>query len=115
MGEDQLLEEYNFEGFSALFGLINSPTNYHTLGTPEGTSSPVASPKKPSFVGQRKKLFEGFIKSDSEDVDSKAGLMVKTRAKVKREKAKKAKMALPLHTKQVEFLDKEVEDAAKAF
>ena len=116
--EDQLLEEYNFEGSAALSGLINSHISYHTLGTPEDTSTPVASPKKPSFVGQRKNLFEGFIKSDSEDVNSKAGLMVKTRAKVKREKAKKAKKAkmdLTLHTKQVEFLDKEVEDASKAF
>ena len=113
--EDQLLEEYNFEGFSSLFGLINSPTNPYTLGTPEDTSSPVVSPKKQSFVGQRKKLFEGFTKSDSEDVDSKVGLMVGTRAKVKKEKGKKVKMDLTLHKKQVEFLNKEVEDAAKAF
>merc|ERR1712148_124639 len=76
--EDQLLEEHSFEGFSSFFELINSPTNYHTLGTPEDTNSPVVSPKKKSLVGQRKKLFEELIKSDSEDVDSKVGLMVNT-------------------------------------
>ena len=55
--EAQLAEEHSFSGFSSSFELINSPTNFHTLGTPEDTDSPVASPKRRSIVGKIKEHF----------------------------------------------------------
>ena len=111
--EGHLADEEEFTGFSNSLNLEDDPTRFYTFGVPEDTDSPVGSPKKESIVGQIRELFERRIESDNEDVEAKLGLMTNTRAKSK-EKSK-VKMDLSMHKKQVEFLDKDVQNSADDF